>query len=73
MKYTVGYIREQGFEAHWTRNRHRAPIIVARWPGGPSDTFWAVTGAMWERAKEVGLKQAFDEHTVLGKFFSVAV
>lgn len=69
MKYTVGEIRAAGLEARWTRTRNGAPIIVARKPG--STRWYCVDKHMWKRAANVGIAEAFDEHTVLGDIFSI--
>ena len=74
MKYTVGYIRSQGIECRWTKNRNGAPIIVGTTDrvdrkGNP---IWSVIcGDMWKRAEAVGLKQAFHEYTALIDLLSV--
>jgi len=73
MKYTVGDIKKQGFDAKWAKTKRGTSIIVARDPESPDETFYAVTRDMWDRAKAVGFKEAFREHTALGEFFSVAI
>ena len=75
MKYSVKTLREAGLEARWTHNRNGAPIIVARDPQARSEhqrkTWWHVGQTMWDTMKEVGVKEAFDRHTLLGDIFSV--
>lgn len=67
MIYNLQYIRDAGFEARWTRTRNGAPIIEANDGHG----WYVVDGRMWDRAYAVGLRQAFEEFTTLGKFFSI--
>lgn len=71
MKYTVRTIREAGLEARWTRTRKGKPIIVARVPGNETGTWYAVSDKVWKRAKLAGIYQAFEECTVLGRYFSI--
>lgn len=75
VNYRVKDIRALGFECKWSKRRG-APILVVRDPAAASDhqrdKWWVLDEAMWKRAQKVGLKQAFDEHTALGNFFSVA-
>lgn len=67
--YTVGEIRAAGLQARWTRTSAGAPIIVAK--HDLHGCWYVVDRVMWDRAKAVGIKQAFDESTLLGNFFSV--
>lgn len=71
MDYTVGTLREAGFEAKWGKTRKGAPILFARRP--EADAWWIVDGQMWARANEVGFAQAFEEFTALGDFFGLRV
>ena len=69
MKYTVKYFRSQGLTVRWAKTRSGAPIIVAKTDCGS----WVyIDNKMWERAKVVGIKQAFEENTAFIQFFSVA-
>jgi hypothetical protein len=70
MEYKVGPIREAGLEAKWGKSRG-APIILARKP--KTSTWWYVDKSMWTRAQEVGIMQAFEEHTALGEYFSIRI
>jgi len=73
--YRVADIRAFGLEARWAKRRTGGPIIVARNPTAKTahqrEKWWVVDAQMWERAKQVGLVQAFDEHTVLGDIFGI--
>jgi hypothetical protein len=75
MKYSVNTLRQAGLEARWTHNRNGAPIIVARDPQASSEhqrkTWWHVGQTMWDTMKVVGIKEAFERHTLLGDIFSV--
>lgn len=71
MQYNVATIRAAGLEAKWSKTRKGAPIIVAK--SDKTARFYYVDKHMWERAKEVGIKEAFEEHTLLGDIFYVAV
>jgi hypothetical protein len=67
--YRVGTLRHAGLLAKWSRTRSGAPIIVAR--KSDATPWYAVTDRMWKRAAEVGIAQAFDEHTALARYFSI--
>lgn len=74
LTYTVATFRKHGLEARWSRTRAGAPIILARKPAGlphQRTTWWAMHGAFWTDAREVGVLEAFDRHTLLGDVFSV--
>jgi hypothetical protein len=71
LQYNVRTIRAAGLEARWTRTRTGAPIIAARELHRVGKPWYVVDDRMWNRAHEVGVRQAFEEHTALGDFFSV--
>lgn len=75
VNYRVADIRALGLECKWAKRRTGGPIIVARNPAAKTahqrEKWWVIDQNMWERAKQVGIVQAFDEHTALGNFFSV--
>ena len=68
MKYSVKEIRLAGLPCKWSRTKNGAPIIVGSTP--KNETYY-IDDAMWKRAQIVGIMQAFEEHTALGKFFSI--
>ena len=69
LKYTVGYLREQGLAGvKWTRTSNGAPILSAISDDGAR---FVICRDMWDRAEQVGIGRAFDEYTTLGRFFSV--
>jgi hypothetical protein len=68
MEYKVKPIREAGIECKWSRNSANAPIILGR---GTDGRWYYIDRAMWKRAQSVGIAQAFEEHTTLGKWFSI--
>ena len=70
MKYSVKEIRAAGLEARWTKTSGGAPIIAAR--HSEHKCWYVIERGMWKRAQEVGIKEAFDEHTLLGQYFSIA-
>lgn len=74
VNYRVADIRALGLECKWSKVRG-GPIIVARNPAAElahqREKWWMIDQNMWERARKVGLVQAFDEHTALGNYFSV--
>lgn len=70
MNYNVGTIREAGLEARWGKTSKGALYIAARKPEG---WWYIVDKAMWTRAHEVGIMEAFEEHTCLGDIFSIKV
>lgn len=71
LPYTVGALRTAGLKARWTRTRKGAPILSAY--NTAHSCWYVVDNRQYERAKTVGYKQAFEEVTVLGRFFSVPV
>lgn len=75
MAYQVKTFRDAGLEAKWGKLRSGAPAIFARDPSAKSkhqrESWWMVDNSMWQRAAKVGIKQAFEEHTLLGDFFSI--
>lgn len=74
MQYTVGWIRSQGIECKWSRSRNGAPIIIGKTSSldRTGQPIWSVIDTdMWNRAKVVGLPQAFEEHTTFIGLFSV--
>lgn len=73
IQYKVGELREAGLEARWGKTRKGAPILLARDSEASSPTWWAVDVRMWERAREIGIVEAFREFTMLGVFFSIPV
>jgi hypothetical protein len=74
-KYSVITLRNAGLDARWTRNRNGAPIIVARDPQAKLEhqrrTWWAVGKKMWDEMGRVGVREGFDNCTLLGDFFSL--
>jgi hypothetical protein len=68
MNYRVQTFRDAGLEAKWSRNSAGAPIIIARKPGG---RFYYADRKMWDSAQKVGIAEAFDQHTILGHYFSI--
>lgn len=74
-KYSVTTLRAAGLEARWTRNSRGAPIIVARDPQAKLDhqrkTWWAVGKSMWDEMTKVGVREGFDNCTLLGDIFSI--
>jgi hypothetical protein len=77
MNYRVGTFREAGLEARWTKTRAGAPIIVVRNPNSPEphqrDTWWGVTDSMWKSMQNEGILMGFDNNTVMGDIFSIAL
>lgn len=71
MRYTVATLREAGLSAKWARTRTGVPILLASQPTATSHWF-AVTGAMWERMRRVGVREGFEQATALADYFSVA-
>lgn len=68
MQYNVKFIRTQGLTCRWARTRLGAPIIAAMCDRG---VWYVIDAPMWKRAEVVGIKQAFEEYTAFGEFFSV--
>lgn len=71
MKYNVATIREAGLDARWTKTINGAPIIAARDPEVGGGRWYVVCRDMWDRAKAVGIREAFVERCTLGEFFSI--
>lgn len=74
-KYSVKTLRAAGLEARWTRNRNGAPIIVVRDPAAnlrhQRQTWWAVGQRMWDDMMKDGVREAFDQHTLIADIFSI--
>jgi hypothetical protein len=74
-RYIVGTMREAGLEAKWGKMRSGGPIILVRDPNSKHkhqrETWWAVTGDMWQTMLKTNIKEGFDSHTLLGDIFSV--
>lgn len=77
LKLSVKTFRAAGLEARWTKTRRGAPAILARDPQGrcphQRTTWWLVTAALWDDAHKLGLREAFNNHTLLGDVFSVGI
>lgn len=75
LRYSVGTLRDAGLEARWTRNRNGAPIMSARDPNAKlkhqQAKWWFVDKSMWDDMNSVGIREAFDRHTLLGDVFSI--
>lgn len=79
-RYAVGYVRASGLEARWGRTRQGAPIILVRDPQArhrhQREQWWFLDRGMWadahklEAGQPVGLREAFDRHTLVADFFS---
>lgn len=69
IEYKVGPIREAGIKCKWSRTRRGRPAIF----GYRADhgIWYIIDRRTHERAQVVGYKQAFNEATALGQFFSV--
>ena len=74
MAFRVQTFREAGLEAKWGHTCKGQPCISVRNPQSDlrhqRERWWVVTEQMWARAQEVGVNQAFDEHTIVGDVFS---
>ncbi len=74
LKHNVATYRSAGLEAKWGKIQG-TPFIFLRSPSSKlkhqRETWWAVTDGMFKRAQQVGVLQAFDEHTLLGDIFSI--
>ena len=75
VNYRVKDIRALGLQCKWSKSRNGRPVIVVRNPAAElahqREKWWVLDRHMWTRAQEVGLLQAFDEHTVLGDYFGI--
>lgn len=69
MKYNVSTFRKSGLEARWTRTRQNAPIIAVRKSG--SGHWYVVDKNLWKDMQKEGVIQAFEQHTLLGDYFSI--
>ncbi len=75
MKYQIKTFRDAGLEACWSKTRSGTPVIIVRDPNGPftneRESWWIVTDGMFRSMKECGVKEGFENHTILGEFFSI--
>ena len=73
VKYQVGTFRDAGLQARWTKTRNGVPIIAARDPNGRGvhqrTQWWVVDEHMFNDMKRHGIREAFDNHTMMGEFF----
>ena len=73
----VSTFRNAGLEAKWSKLRNGCPIIVLRDPNSEHvhmrTTWWFLTRQMHNTMKEVGIREGFERHTLLGDMFSVPV
>ena len=70
LTYTVKSIRDAGLEVKWSKNKNGTPIMVARAKPGP---YYYIDKDLWKRAKKVGIREAFSEHTLLGDIFFISI
>ncbi len=77
MKHRVGTYREAGREARWSKTRSGTPMILIRDPNGADEhqrkKWWLVNDSMFQDMKKIGIREAFDSHTILGAIFSIPV
>jgi hypothetical protein len=73
MKYIVGTLRKAGLQAKWGKV-NGTPMIFARDPSSKlphqRKSWWLVDRYMFKRMEEVGVKQGFEEGTLLGDIFN---
>lgn len=76
MNYRVQTFKDAGLEARWSKTSAGKPYIVARDPNASTEhqrtKWWVVDNAMFETMKKVGVREGFDQHTLLGNVFSIA-
>lgn len=76
MKYSVKDFRAAGLEAKWGKTSRGAPFIFARDPNATTahqrNKFWLIDGGTFKTMQEVGIREGFNRHTLLGNFFSIA-
>ncbi len=76
MKYSVKDFRAAGLEAKWGKTSRGAPFIFARDPKATTkhqrEKWWLIDGAAFKTMQEVGIREGFNQHTLLGDFFSIA-
>lgn len=75
IQYNVSSFRSAGLEAKWGRARNGAPFIFARDPEAKRphqrETWWLVDGADFKRMQKVGIREGFNEATLLADVFSI--
>jgi hypothetical protein len=75
LTYRVGTFRNVGLEAKWTKQFNGGPIIVARDPNAESEhqrtSWWSVDVKMFDLMKESGVREGFNQSTLLGDIFSI--
>lgn len=75
MKNNVSTYRQAGLEAMWGKRSSGSPVMLVRDPNADlshqRNSWWAVTAAMFEDMKKVGVKEGFNRHTLIGDVFSI--
>ncbi len=75
MENKVATYRNAGLEAKWGTSPTGAPCIYLRDPQSSlkhqRESWWRVDKAMFDRMKEVGVKEGFHQATILGDIFSI--
>ena len=75
LTYRVGTFRNAGLEAKWTKQFNGGPIIVARNPHAEWDhqrtSWWSVDATMFDVMKESGVREGFNQSTLIGNVFSI--
>jgi len=72
--FSVKTYRAIGMEARWTKVGGR-PAISLRDPQAAGkhqrERWWVMDQSMLDTMKEVGIREGFDRHTMLGDIFSI--
>lgn len=70
IRYRVGDLRAAGLEARWSKLRHGSPVIIARDPAAKyphqRERWWVVERDMFAAMQRDGVREAFDNFTLLG-------
>jgi len=75
MKLSVKTFREVGMQAKWGKC-NGGPALFVRDPSAKTEhqrsKWWLVTQTMYVCMKQSGIKEGFDQNTLLGDMFSVS-
>lgn len=73
-KHCVATFRAVGMEARWTKHSG-TPFIAVRDPQSRLEhqrtKWWTVDAPMWDRMQNIGLREGFNQTTLLGDIFSI--
>jgi hypothetical protein len=75
MKHNITTYREAGLEAKWGKTSIGSPTMYVRDPNSTlkhqRESWWRVDRAMFDLMKKEGVKEGFNQATIIGDVFSI--